>query len=292
MLYDLSLHMGYLYDTAASGAHHILRLLPMTLPDRQRLVAGTISIEPTPDETSTFTDFFEHPVTSFQLRSHHEKLDIRMKARIIVQAEPVTADLSPVLENLPAELATYWSLEPASPHHFMGTSQRIDEVPEIAAYARDMVTPGQTVRQLARHMCTMINRDFTYDPEATTVDTTPKQAFEIKRGVCQDFTHVMIIALRSLGIPAGYVSGFLRTIPPEGKERLEGADAMHAWVRVWCGAATGWIELDPTNDILAGTDHIVVGYGRDYSDVAPVIGILKTYGSHQTVQAVDVIPVT
>lgn len=101
---------------------------------------------------------------------------------------------------------------------------------------------------------------------------------------------MMIIALRSLGIPAGYVSGFLRTIPPPGKERLEGADAMHAWVRVWCGETAGWIELDPTNNIPAGTDHIVVAYGRDYSDVAPVIGVLKSYGNQKAVQAVDVIP--
>ena len=101
---------------------------------------------------------------------------------------------------------------------------------------------------------------------------------------------MMITALRSLGIPAGYVSGFLRTIPPPGKERLEGADAMHAWVRVWCGKTTGWLELDPTNNIFAGLDHIVVGHGRDYSDVAPVIGVLKSYGSHKTEQAVDVIP--
>jgi transglutaminase-like putative cysteine protease len=97
--------------------------------------------------------------------------------------------------------------------------------------------------------------------------------------------------LRSIGIPAGYVSGYLRTIPPAGKERLEGADAMHAWVRAWCGKAMGWMEWDPTNNIMAGSDHIRVGYGRDYSDVAPVIGILKSYGSHKTEQAVDVVPV-
>jgi transglutaminase-like putative cysteine protease len=110
--------------------------------------------------------------------------------------------------------------------------------------------------------------------------------------VCQDFSHVLIMALRSLGIPAGYVSGFLRTIPPPGKERLEGADAMHAWVRVWCGEADGYIELDPTNDIPAGSDHIVVGYGRDYADVAPVIGVLKSYGNQKITQAVDVVPVS
>jgi transglutaminase-like putative cysteine protease len=148
-----------------------------------------------------------------------------------------------------------------------------------------------TVRAIATAICARIHMDFTYDPKATSVNTTPSEAFKLKRGVCQDFTHVMIVALRSLGIPAGYVSGFLRTIPPPGKERLEGADAMHAWVRYWGGRVNGWMELDPTNDIPAGTDHIVVAYGRDYADVAPVIGVLKGYGQHKTTQAVDVIPV-
>ncbi len=144
---------------------------------------------------------------------------------------------------------------------------------------------------IARDLCTRINNDFTYDGEATTVATRARDAFELRRGVCQDFTHVMIAGLRGLGIPAGYVSGFLRTIPPAGKERLEGADAMHAWVKVWCGREAGWIEFDPTNDMLASNDHIVVGYGRDYSDVAPIVGVLKTTGGQEAEQSVDVIPV-
>ena len=148
-----------------------------------------------------------------------------------------------------------------------------------------------SVREAADTLCRAIHSEFTYVPGATRVDTPPGEAFELRKGVCQDFTHVMIVALRSLDIPAGYVSGFLRTIPPPGKERLEGADAMHAWVRVWCGQATGWMEWDPTNDMMAGADHIRVAYGRDYSDVAPVIGILRIYGGHSTEQAVDVIPV-
>lgn len=291
MIYDLSLHMGYVYDTPASGAHHILRLMPLSLPDRQRLVAGALKIEPQPEETSSFTDFFEHPATHIHLRAHHERLDIRMQARVMMQSQPIAVDFSPLLEQLPDDLDDYWTLDAASPHHFLGSSPRTGLEPDIAAYARKGLKPGMTVRQIAETICRRIHADFKYDPDATTVDTTPKEAFSLKRGVCQDFSHIMIIALRSLGIPAGYVSGFLRTIPPPGKERLEGADAMHAWVRVWCGKIMGWIELDPTNNIPAGTDHVVVAYGRDYSDVAPVIGVLKSYGSHTIIQAVDVVPV-
>jgi transglutaminase-like putative cysteine protease len=291
MLYDLSLHIGYRYEVPASGAHHMLRLLPMSLPDRQRLVAGAVTVTPEPDELATFADFFHHPTRHAILRKPHETLDIRMQARVMVQAVPVPADFSPILDRLPQDLTETWSLAPESPHHFLGVSPRLPRDRDIAAYARKELKPSMTVRQIAEQLCARIHRDFKYDPEATTVDSTPAEAFTKQRGVCQDFSHVMIVALRSLGIPAGYVSGFLRTIPPPGKERLEGADAMHAWVRVWCGKLTGWIELDPTNDIPASTDHIVVGYGRDYSDVAPVIGVLKSYGSHKTDQSVDVIPV-
>jgi transglutaminase-like putative cysteine protease len=282
--------MVYAYDTPASGARHIMRLMPLSLANRQRLIAGSISISPQPDEQSHFIDFFDHPATSFLLRSPHETLDIRMQARVQVESQVISADFSPLLADLPEEIAGIWSLDPQSPHHFLGDSPRLTETKAISEYAKTSLQPSLTVMQIAYALCARINRDFTYDPEATTVDTTPVESFKLKRGVCQDFTHIMILALRSLGIPAGYVSGFLRTIPPPGKERLEGADAMHAWVRVWCGETAGWIELDPTNNIPAGTDHIVVAYGRDYSDVAPVIGVLKSYGSQRSVQAVDVIP--
>jgi transglutaminase-like putative cysteine protease len=291
VLYDLSLHMGYAYDAPAFGARHVIRVLPLSLPDRQRLIAGSVTVSPNADERTAFIDFFGQQATSVFLRAPHERLDIRMHARVMVEAPTMTADLSPTLAVLRRELADVWSVDPSSPHHLTGTSPRLPEVPEIAAYARETAKPDQTIREIATALCRRIHKDFKYDPEATTVDSTPREAFKLKRGVCQDFSHVMIVALRSLGIPAGYVSGFLRTIPPPGKERLEGADAMHAWVRIWCGEALGYVELDPTNDIPAGSDHIVVAYGRDYADIAPVIGVLKGYGNQKADQAVDVIPV-
>src|SRR5690606_27146411 len=150
--------------------------------------------------------------------------------------------------------------------------------PEITAYARASILRTASVRAAALDYCLTIHRDFAYDREATEVDTAPGDAFRLRRGVCQDFAHVMIAGLRGVGIPAAYVSGFIRTIPPEGKPRLEGADAMHAWVRVWCGVHTGWVEFDPTNAMLAGPDHITIGHGRDYADISPIVGVLRTSG--------------
>jgi transglutaminase-like putative cysteine protease len=136
-----------------------------------------------------------------------------------------------------------------------------------------------------------LHADFTYDPAATEVSTPISEVLRHRRGVCQDFAHLMIAGLRGLGIPAAYVSGYLRTLPPPGEEKLAGADATHAWVAVWCGMRAGWIGLDPTNAIPAGTDHVVLARGRDYADVAPVAGVVVASAGHEVSVAVDVRPV-
>jgi transglutaminase-like putative cysteine protease len=291
MLYDISMKITYEYEVAASGARHVVRVLPLTLPSTQRLIAGTVSFLPAPDERADFVDFFKNAAVEVSFRNPHAELEIRLQARVQVDNPPPQADFSTEIAKIGDDVFETWTLGPESPHHFVPDSPRLPMSAEIAAWARALVKPDMTVREAATLLCREIYKQFTYVPGATKVDTPVRDAFRLKKGVCQDFAHIMIVALRSLGVPAGYVSGFLRTIPPPGKERLEGSDAMHAWVRAWCGRSTGWMEWDPTNDIMAGSDHIRVAYGRDYSDVAPVIGILKIYGSHTTEQAVDVIPV-
>ena len=136
-----------------------------------------------------------------------------------------------------------------------------------------------------------LNQDFAYDSKATEISTPLGDVFAKRRGVCQDFAHIMISGLRGLGLPAAYVSGYLRTTPLPGKPRLQGADATHAWVSVWCGADIGWIGLDPTNDLMVGSDHVVLAVGRDYTDVSPVDGIIVGSRKQKLTVEVDVVPV-
>jgi len=291
MQYDIRLKLHYEYSRATGGARHQVRVLPVTLAGTQRVVAASLSFDPQPSERADFADFFGNQVTSIVYRTGHESLEVRMAARVAVDRPDPGPDVSPAVEALHAELGGVTSLEPGSPHHFLASSAHAGVEAEITDYARQSAAPGRSVAALAIDFCNRIHADFAYDADATTVATRAADAFALRRGVCQDFTHIMIAGLRGLGIPAGYVSGFLRTIPPPGKERLEGADAMHAWAKVWCGSNTGWLELDPTNGMRASSDHITVGYGRDYSDVAPIVGVLKTAGGQAGEQSVDVIPV-
>jgi transglutaminase-like putative cysteine protease len=290
MNYDIRLTLHYDYDAWAGAGRHQVRVLPPTIPGVQRVVAASLSFLPKPRERMDFSDFFGTNVAAIAYREAHETLDIRMSARVAVSRPQPELDVSPGLDGLHEELGGVLSLAPQSPHHFIASSDYAGIDPDITAYAGKSLGKGSAVA-IARDLCDRIYNDFTYDGDATTVATRARDAFDLKRGVCQDFSHVMIAGLRGLGIPAGYVSGFLRTIPPPGKERLEGADAMHAWVKVWCGMQAGWLELDPTNGIVASNDHIIVGYGRDYSDVAPIVGVLKTTGGQVGEQSVDVIPV-
>jgi transglutaminase-like putative cysteine protease len=289
MLYDIRLHLHYDYAAAAGGGRHQIHVLPSTISGVQRVIAASLSFAPAPNERSDFSDFFGNNVTSIAFRDAHDALDIRMSARISVSRPEPGLDVSPDIGRLRQELAAVRSLAPDAPHPFLTASTHAGIDAAITTYARDSI--AGSAAGTAMNLCNRIHRDFTYDGEATTVRTRASDAFKLKRGVCQDFSHIMIAGLRGLGIPAGYVSGFLRTIPPKGKPRLEGADAMHAWVKVWCGRDAGWQEFDPTNGMRASNDHITVGYGRDYSDVAPIVGVLKTTGGQVGEQAVDVIPV-
>ncbi len=291
-LYDIDLRLGYEYASGAAGGRHLLRLMPADLPGLQRLVAGHISLRPDPTERVEARDFFGNRMTEIAWRASHAEIDIRLKARVERSSDRDALDISPPPSGLAREIAANRSLAADSPHHFLRASPRVELHPEITAYAISATRGARSVVAAIEAFGRQLREDMRFDADATTVDTPPIDAFRARGGVCQDFTHVMIAGLRGIGVPAGYVSGFLRTIPPPGEERLEGADAMHAWVRGWAGSQTGWVEFDPTNELWVGTDHVVVAHGRDYGDVAPMKGILRSSGGEQKgTHAVDVVPV-
>lgn len=293
MIYDLALTIRYDYAGAATGGRHLVRLTPTELPGRQRVVAALVSVDPVPAERRDWVDFFGNSVSEFAFDQAHDYVEVALKARVERFEERADRAISVSLSDLPGYIAASHDLGFTSPLHFRAASSRVPQVPQVAEYARNVLsclTEGPTCQQVIEAVGQALHRDIRFDAEATTVDTPLADAFEARHGVCQDMSHIMIGALRSLGIPAGYVSGFLRTLPPPGKPRLEGADAMHAWVRAWCGPDAGWLDFDPTNNRAAGLDHIDVAWGRDYADVSPVKGILRVSGKQTSRQAVDVIP--
>ncbi|MFZ5961402.1 transglutaminase family protein [Thalassococcus sp. BH17M4-6] len=290
MLYDLSLTIAYDYGRPSAQARNVLRVLPANRIGEQRRITGMISVTPRPAERSDRSDFFGNAIAELAFHQPIKTLKVTLQSRVERLSRPLQFDLSPSLPRLAQELAAQPGLDPESPHHFLSASPRVGFDPAITAFTRAALVPGCTALGALQSVGQALHAEMRFDPKATDVDTPPSEAFANRHGVCQDFSHVMIAGLRSIGIPAGYVSGFLRTEPPEGQPRLEGADAMHAWVRVWCGIELGWIEYDPTNDLLAGSDHISVAVGRDYSDVAPVKGAVRSSGTQKSTHSVDVIP--
>ncbi len=288
--YDIAVTVTYDYDNPAAASRHMLRLLPATLPGQQ-LVSGLLEADPRPDYRRDTRDFFGNAITEMVYESRLDEIRFRFSGRVRRETEAVPLDLSPDLAGLSDDIIAVHSLDPLAPHHYLGTSERVRPDPEITAFAEAHASAGMSATAVVRAIASALHHEMTFDPEATEVATRPIEAFRRRRGVCQDFSHIMIAALRGIGIPAGYVSGLIRTIPPPGRARLEGSDAMHAWVKAWCGAEAGWLQIDPTNDMLAGDDHIIVATGRDYSDVAPVKGALRSVGEHMTQHKVDVVAV-
>ncbi len=290
MLYDLGLTITYTYEAQAASGRHIVRLAPLGLGAEQRVVAATLAIDPEPDEWIVGTDFFGNRIERVFLGRPHDEVRFRLSARVRREPRGAQLDMAPPVAALAAEAATRLDLAPQAPHHFSGASPRIATDAVMTEWAVRAARGAATAQDAVTAIGEAVHAEMRFDGDATRVDTPPRAAFDARHGVCQDYTQIMIASLRGIGIPAGYVSGYLRTSPPPGQPRLAGADAMHAWVRAWCGHETGWIGYDPTNAMPEGEDHIIAAVGRDYADVAPVRGVARSAGGHETAQAVDVIP--
>lgn len=291
MIYDVTHVTAYEYGSPITFARCALRLTPQTGAG-QVVLSAEVATEPPAATRSERICFFGNRVTMMTFDTPHTEARFIAKARVDVRRPPLPMALpDETLDRVREEAIANHGLSPTSPAHFLFPSHRAPDYPPATSYVRESFPPERAALDGALDLIGRIRRDFKYDPDATKVSTPLSEAFEGRHGVCQDFAHVMISGLRGLGVPAAYVSGYIRTIPPSGRPRLEGADATHAWVNVWCGQRVGWVGLDPTNAIPAGDDHIVLATGRDYSDASPVDGIIFGSREQDVDVSVDVIPV-
>jgi transglutaminase-like putative cysteine protease len=291
MIYDVRQETTYHYASPVAYARHVLRLGLIDRPD-QRVQATVLDVSPPPVERREGQDFFGNRTTWVALDQPHDRLTVRVAARVVVdRTTEIDPAVTPTWEDVRTAAFASADLSPQSPAHFLFPSRQVSLDPEIRDYAAASFAPGRPVLDGAIDLMMRIKSEFTYEIGATTASTTPPMSFALRRGVCQDFSHIMISGMRSLGIPIAYVSGYLRTVQSPTEVKLAGADAMHAWVLVWCGPDVGWIGLDPTNGILAGNDHVVLAIGRDYADVAPIDGVIFAAGGQRLEVSVRVAPI-
>jgi len=218
-------------------------------------------------------------------------LVIESVSRILVDRPvPMPSDSDLTLGQVAIAARASRDPSPAGPTNYLFPSPLIPLDHDIAAWCAEDLHPDRPSLEAAIALAQRIQREFSFDPEATLVDTPPHEAFVKRGGVCQDFAQIMITGLRAAGLPAAYVSGYIRTIPPPGQPRLVGADATHAWVLLWCGPDLGWVGVDPTNGIWMAGDHIVMAIGRDYGEIAPIDGVVLGSGAQKMRVSVDVAP--
>lgn len=278
------------YDSPVSVCHYHAKLIPRRLPF-QNCPWHEMSIRPEPLHRYVRQDAYGNATMYFEIEGSHEELEVISKSYVELDPYPVpNVDLSPRWEMIrDACQSETWNTAAAA-SEFVCESPLIRTNSELRAYALQCFPQNEPVLRGVMTLCHRIYTDFTFDPTATHAATPIEEAWAKKRGVCQDYAQVMIASLRSIGLPARYVSGYLETLPPPGKQKLVGADASHAWLSVWCGETLGWIDVDPTNDILPSMRHVTLAWGRDYSDVSPLRGVTLGAGNQKILVAVDVLP--
>jgi transglutaminase-like putative cysteine protease len=287
MIYRVRHTTTYDYHESVSLSQHVLRLRPRDSA-RQSCLDYHVSVSPAPRSQDSHTDYFGNAVSFVAVEQPHTRLTINAVSKVrktrVRAPDPLE---TPSWEQV-RELSRGYQIGPAlDASEFLFDSPLIKVADEYGDYAVLSFPKGRPVLDAVLHLTERIYEDFTFDPEATTVSTPVETVLKNKRGVCQDFAHLQIACLRSIGLPARYVSGYLETIPPPGREKLVGSDASHAWVSFYC-QGLGWIDVDPTNNVLVGEQHVTVGFGRDYSDISPIRGVILGSGHHSVKVAVDV----
>lgn len=291
MKYKLTHRTKYTYKGSVTVSHHLARLAPRTLPD-QRCPWHELEIHPVPVGRGVHIDSFGNTTTYFEVEGKHEALEVIARSLVEVSATRVQdPSLTPPWESVRDACQGERLTPGADAGAFRFTSPMVPVGPDFATYARQDFPPGRPVLDGVVALTKRVFTEFRFDPRATNVTTPVTEVFKKRAGVCQDFAHLMLACLRSIGLPARYVSGYLETAPPPGKPRLVGADASHAWISVFCGEQAGWVDADPTNNLLPGERHITVAWGRDFSDVSPLRGVTLGAGGQWLEVSVDVMPV-
>ena len=287
MNYRITHRTLYEYAAPVSVSHHVARLEPRAI-GTQACENFSLKIFPEPALRKARTDYFGNQLCFFAIQEIHSRLEIITHSRVTVLPKKSNQNESTASwESVAGMFRDPVLPEVVEPYQFVFDSPQIRASQELADYARESFGKDTPLLAGARDLTRRIFEDFKFDPRATTVATPLEEVWKNRRGVCQDFAHLGIACLRSLGLPARYVSGYLRTRPPEGRPRLVGADASHAWFRIFC-PGTGWVDFDPTNNVQPAEEHIIVAYGRDFGDVSPVAGILTGGGKHDVQVSVDV----
>ncbi len=288
MRYKIVHTTTYTYSDAVPICHNEVHLIPRDAA-RQACLYNRLRIKPRPSVLEQRIDYFGNRVTNFAIEQAHQKLTVIALSRVHVTAAPPAIDpeTSAAWEDIRDALASYSDL--VEVYQFVFDSELVKASAALREYAAQSFTPRRPIVAAALDLCGRIYHDFTYDPTATTVSTPLPVVLQLRRGVCQDFAHLAIGCLRSLGLAARYVSGYLLTRPPEGKTRLVGSDASHAWLSVYTGNS-GWLDFDPTNNVVPSLEHITLAWGRDYSDVCPIQGVFIGGGQHGLSVSVDVAP--
>jgi transglutaminase-like putative cysteine protease len=287
MNYHISHRTIYEYAASVAVSHHVARLEPRPTAAQ---TPGNFSLKifPQPILRKARADYFGNQLCFFSVQENHQRLEIIAQSRVAICAkQPPEPQTSPAWEQVAQLFRDPVALEVIEPYQFVFDSPHVGASFELAAYARESFQKDTPLLAGALDLTRRIFKDFKYDSKATTIATPLEEVLEKRRGVCQDFAHLGIACLRSLGLPARYVSGYLRTRPPEGKEKRIGADASHAWLSVFC-PRHGWNDFDPTNNLQIAEEHITVAYGRDFGDVSPVAGILTGGGQHEIKVSVEV----
>ena len=289
MRYNIRHTTLYSYTVAVPVCHNQVHLAPRDTA-AQSCREHRLAVEPQPSIRAKRRDYFGNDVEYFSIQEAHDGLSVTAMSLVDV-ASPVLkiGQKTPAWEDVAAAIPTNLSPPALAVYYLSLPSPRIRPSAALAEYALPSFPARRPIFDAVRDLTARIHGDFTFDAKATTVYTSPEELLELRRGVCQDFAHLAIGCLRSLGLAARYVSGYVATTPPPGMPRLAGADASHAWISAFCGPL-GWVDFDPTNDAVVGDLHVTVGWGRDYGDVCPIQGVFVGGGHHSMKVGVDVIP--